>query len=115
LQRWDAFRNQFEELDVSMVAVSPDTAAEAAAMKRRYGLGMGLLSDESLAVTRLYGIEHQKAFAVAPGRSIVRSLAVPTTILVDASGIVRWIDQSDDYRIRSDADRVLAAVRRELA
>ena len=97
-----------------MVAISPDTPREAGGMKRKYGLGMQVLSDESLAVTRLYDIEHRKAFAVAPGRSIVRSLAIPTTILVDGSGIVRWIDQSDDYRLRSDADRVLAAVKREL-
>ena len=97
-----------------MVAISPDTQREARSMKRRYALGMRVLSDESLAVTRLYDIEHRKAFAVAAGRSIVRSLAIPTTILVDAKGIVRWIDQSDDYRLRSDADRVLATVEREL-
>jgi hypothetical protein len=36
-------------------------------------------------------------------------MAIPTTLLVDEDGIVRWIDQADDYRIRSDTARVLTA------
>lgn len=97
-----------------MVTVSPDTVAEVDAMKRKHGFGMRMLSDESLAVTELYNLKHDKAIAGAPGRKIMRPLAIPTAILVDAEGIVRWVDQADDYRIRSDADRVLAAVKAAL-
>ncbi len=39
---------------------------------------------------------------------------IPTTILADREGIVRWIDQSDDYRVRSQPDRVLRALREAL-
>jgi len=39
---------------------------------------------------------------------------VPTTILVDAEGVVRWIDQSKNYQRRSDPDIVLAALREHL-
>ncbi|MGH7962343.1 MAG: hypothetical protein ACRERD_11060 [Candidatus Binatia bacterium] len=28
----------------------------------------------------------------------------------DADSLVQWVDQAEDYRVRSDADRVLAAV-----
>ena len=42
---------------------------------------------------------------------IRRSLAIPTTFLIDAEGSVRWIDQAEDYRVRSDAPRVLGAIR----
>ena len=41
-------------------------------------------------------------------------LPIPTTILVDADGIVRWIDQATDYMRRSDPERVLAAIRAAL-
>lgn len=103
----------FETLGVRMVAISPDSVAEAAAMKRKQRLAMPLLSDESLAVTDRYGIRHEKAFT--PNKGFVRPLAIPTTILVDEGFVVRWIDQHDDFRVRSDAPRVLAAVREALA
>lgn len=41
-----------------------------------------------------------------------RSMAIPTTILIDEQGIVRWIDQSDDSRLRASKDKVLGAVNR---
>ena len=40
----------------------------------------------------------------------VKTMAIPTTLLVDEEGVVRWIDQTDDYRMRSDPDRVFGAV-----
>lgn len=39
-------------------------------------------------------------------------MAIPTTILIDEQGIVRWIDQSDDSRLRVSKDKVLGAVNR---
>ncbi len=81
-------------------------------MRDRHHLGVRLLSDASLAVTERYNLVHR---TFAPVRGPVRPLAIPTTILVDAAGIVRWIDQTPDWRVRSSADRVLAAVRQALA
>jgi hypothetical protein len=46
--------------------------------------------------------------ARAPAR---RARADPSAhLLVDERGIIRWIDQTDDYKVRSSAERVLAAV-----
>ena len=57
-------------------------------------------------------VRHQRGIAATPGRrGVFRPLAIPTAILVDGSGMVRWIDQTDDYRLRADAERVAAAVR----
>jgi len=97
-----------------MVAISPDTVREAAAMRAKHGLSIPLLSDESLRVTDQYNLRHEKAIAGSPGRSLRRPLAIPTTFFVGADGRVRWIDQAEDYRVRSDTDRVLAAVRKAL-
>jgi peroxiredoxin len=108
LRRWESLLPEFEKLGVRMVALSPDTVAEAARMKAKLGLSMTLLSDASLAVTDRYGLRHAKAFA--PKHGPIRPLAIPTTILIDEDFAVRWIDQAEDYRVRSDADRVLAAV-----
>jgi peroxiredoxin len=111
LRRWEALQTEFDALGVRMVALSPDTPEEALEMARRHGLRLALLADPDLAVIDRYGVRHARAFAPPGPRGMRRPLAIPTTILLDADGIVRWIDQAEDYRVRSDAPRVLAAVR----
>jgi peroxiredoxin len=61
-------------------------------------------------VTKQYGLLNRKSLAP----SGIASLPIPTTILVDAAGVVRWIDQATDYAVRSHPDRVLAAIRQTL-
>jgi peroxiredoxin len=105
---------EFEALGVELVALSPDTLRESSRGKHRANLTMQVLADPELKVIDLYGLRHEKAFGAPRDGSVIRSLAIPTTLLIDAEGVVRWIDQADDYRVRSDAERVLAAVRRHL-
>jgi len=115
LRRWEQVRPRLDALGVTIVTVSPDTVEETARLKSKLGLAMTMLSDESLAVADLYNLRHEQGFAPTPGkRGILRPLAIPTAILVDREGIVRWIDQTNDYRIRSDPDRVVAAVEKHL-
>ena len=45
----------------------------------------------------------------------LRGMPIPTTFLVDAAGTVRWIDQAENYQVRSAPDRVLASLREALA
>jgi hypothetical protein len=69
-----------------------------------------MLADPDLAVTDRYGLRNQKIQSGPPGRP----QPVPTSILADADGVVRWIDQSETYQRRSDPDYVLAALREHL-
>lgn len=71
-----------------------------------------MLSDRELEVTDLYGLRNQKIHSGPPG---LAGLPVPTTILADAGGVVRWVDQSENYQRRSDPLRVLAALEDHLA
>ena len=98
-----------------MVAISPDTVEAAGGMVEKRALSMTVLSDAALTVTEQYNLRHDKAMASDPKRKMVRSLAIPTTFFVGADGLVNWIDQAEDYRVRSAADRVLAAVESALA
>ena len=112
LRRWDAFRAQFDLFGVKMVAISGDTVAETARMKRRHRLGMTLLSDRSLDVIDLYGLRYQRA--MSGPRGLRRAVAIPATFLIDADGVVRWIELVHDSRLRSDVDRVMTAVKKAL-
>ena len=112
--------------NVEVIALSKDDIGAAAAHKQRDGISMPLLADPMLKVIRQYGVEHHKAIEVSTGKvnlfgihlamvPSVKTMAIPTSLLIDEDGIVRWIDQTDDYRLRSSSDRVMQAVRATFA
>lgn len=90
------------------MGVCADTPQQIQAGRAKHGARITLLADPDLAVTRQYGLVNRKG--LAPGG--LRHLPIPTTLLVDAAGVVRWIDQATEYAVRSHPDRVLAAIRR---
>lgn len=115
-------KSDLDAYGVSVIALSKDSVVDAAVHKRRDGLNLTLLADPELKVIRQYGVEHHKAvefstmsftlfgmpLALVPSFKV---MAIPTSILVDERGKILWIDQSDDYRLRSDEDMVRQAVR----
>lgn len=121
LKRFDALSPMLRERGVAFIALSKDAPEDAARQVARDGLSFPLLSDPELRVIRQYGVEHHKAIefskaaftvfgmplALVPS---VKAMAIPTTLLVDEDGVVRWIDQTDDYRLRSSEERVLQAI-----
>ena len=128
LVAFNAMAPKFEEYGVSVIALSKDTPDEAALHKSRDGLNFPLLSDPELKVVRSYGVEHHKALGQTknPKSTIggipiglapfnFQAMAIPTTLLVDEAGVIRWVDQSEDYRLRSSTDRVMEAVRAAFA
>jgi alkyl hydroperoxide reductase subunit AhpC len=116
-------RSDLEKYSVRVVALSKDKVEETAVHKKRDNLGFELLSDPNLKVIRQYGVEHHKALNFTTNRFKIggiplvlapsfKTMAIPTSLLVDENGIIQWIDQADDYRIRSNGDRVFEAVKR---
>ncbi len=114
-------REQLEARGIVLVALSKDDVETAARHKRRDGLGFTLLADPDLAVIRRYGVEHHKAIEFSTGSFTLfgiplalvpsfKAMAIPTTLLIDEAGVIRWIDQSEDYRVRSGEARVLGAI-----
>ncbi len=100
-----------DDHDVQLVTLCTDTPEQIRKGMDDHGAKAVMLSDRDLSVVHLYNLENknpQVNFWGAPG------LPIPTTILADRDGIVRWIDQSDDYRVRSQPDRVIRALREAL-
>ncbi len=106
--------DDFSELGIEMVALSPDTLAESRRTQNRGKLRFPVLSDPNLEIIDRFGLRHEKAIGAPRDGKLIRPLAIPTTVLIDAEGIVRWVDQAEDYRVRSNPDRVLQAVRASL-
>ena len=116
MRRWEELRPELDRRGVAIVTVSTDTPEQIRAGRAKHGCRARMLSDADLAVTDLYNLRNRKSFAPGRERSLPerRPLPIPTTLLVDAQGVVRWIDQSADYQVRSDPERVLAALREHL-
>jgi peroxiredoxin len=73
----------------------------------KHGVQATMLADPELSVTRKLGLENTAPKIKPPG---LAGLPIPTTILIDANHIVRWIDQATDYQVRSAPERVRAAL-----
>lgn len=123
MRRFDSLAPTLAEHGVEIFALSKDSPSDALRHRERDGISFQLLCDPGLDVIRDYGVEHHKALEFSKASfslfgmplALVPSfetMAIPTTLLVDEEGIIRWIDQSEDYRLRSAEDRILAEVRK---
>lgn len=127
LAMFEEMKPDFDKHQVKIVALSGDSVDEAAHHKVRDGLSHTLLSDPQLEAVKTYGVEHQKAFGAdsnnimtvfglpfpKPHQFKFKSMSIPTSLLIDENGIIRWIDQSEDYRLRASRDRILQVLNRE--
>ena len=89
-----------------------DTPEAIRAGMKKHGCQAIMLADPETKVIEELGIRNQGVHSGMPGGP---RLPIPTTVLVDAAGVVRWIDQSENYQQRSDPDTVLAALQAHLA
>ena len=74
--------------------------------RSKHGVKATMLSDADLTLTTRFNLRNERAL----GPSGIGPLPIPTTFLVDKEGVVRWIDQSEDYQVRSEPGRVLSAI-----
>jgi peroxiredoxin len=112
LRRWEELRAELDARGIAIVTVCSDSAEQIRRGRAKHALQAIMLPDPDLAITDRYKLRNPKNFAPKPG--LIIPLPIPTTILVDAYGIVRWIDQATDYMHRSDPERVLRAIREAL-
>jgi peroxiredoxin len=91
LAQLDRYAADFAALGVKLVALSSDRVDELAPFRRKYDWAIRLQSRK-----------------FTPRRGPFRDLAIPTTILIDRDGRVLWIEQTPDFRVRPQADMVLA-------
>ena len=93
---------------IQILTVSTDKPAEIKAGHGMHGLGATMLADPQLKIIDQFGYRNKNInnFRM-PGRP---GLPVPTTLLVNSEGKVRWRDQSANYTQRSDPDYIADAI-----
>jgi peroxiredoxin len=115
------------ERGVALVAVSPQTADGTMTMKEKHDLEFPVLSDPGNQIAGALGIltrpsEEARAAQLEHGMDLeavnadgTTTLPMPTVALVDADGVLVWIDVHPDYTTRTEPDQILDAVHAHLA
>ena len=111
-----------DERGVALIAVSPQRPDGSLSMQEANDLAFAVLSDPGNALAAGLGIlTAPSAAAVAAQGKLgldvaevnadgTRTLPMPTAVVVDAAGVIGWIDVHPDYTTRSDVGQILAAV-----
>jgi peroxiredoxin len=97
--------NEFHRRGVEVVAISVDSPAESQKLCQSRGYTFPFLSDPKAETIRQYGVLHAKGDG---GNDIAR----PAEFLIDAAGTIRWVNLTDDIRVRARPESVLAAIDR---
>ena len=87
------------------MAISVDKPEVSADLCRKAGLTFTFLSDPNEEALRRYDLVHAKG---GPGGT---DISRPAEFLVDSTGTVRWVNFTEDIRVRARADEMLAAAR----
>lgn len=96
--------DEFRARGVRIAAISVDTNAESRKLCQERGYTFLFLSDPKAEVIRRYGVLHPGAGE--NGRDIAR----PAEFLVDSAGVIRWVNLTDDIRVRARPEIVLREI-----
>jgi peroxiredoxin len=94
---------EFDARRIRVVAISVDTPAESQHLRETQGYTFPILSDAKDDVIRRWDLVHPHGGV--DGADIAR----PAEFLIDSSGKVRWVNLTEDYRVRARPDQVLQA------
>jgi peroxiredoxin len=90
---------EFAKRGILPVAVSVDPPATTREHLAKTGWTYTFLSDPDAKAVRLYDLAHP----VEAGKVIAR----PAELLIDPTGTVRWVNLTEDYRVRARPETVL--------
>lgn len=97
-----------EDLGVQPVAISVDLPEASRELCKKAGYSYTFLSDPNAEVIRRYDLLH--VGAGENGHDIAR----PAEFLLDASGVIRWVNLTGDLRVRMRPEEAIQQARKLL-
>lgn len=113
-----------EEQGVALIAVSPQKPDGSLTMTRTNELSFAVLSDTGNALGRALGIVTRPTGPVQQAQAALGldltevnadgtpDIVMPTVVVIDAEGVLRFIDVHPDYTTRTEPAQILEAVAR---
>lgn len=90
---------------MEVVAISVDSPEQSEDLRKKAGLTFQILSDPNNDAIRRYDLLHAK------GGPDGHDIARPGEFLVDSNGVVRWVNLTEDFRVRARSEQFLAQAR----
>jgi len=97
--------NEFAAQRIKPVAISVDPPDVSKSFKQRRGFTFTFLSDPNSEVIRRYDLLH------VGGGPEKQDISRPAEFLLDSSGTVRWMNFTEDIRVRARADEMLSVAK----
>jgi peroxiredoxin len=110
------------ERGIPLIAISPQTPDGSLSTQETKGLTFTVLSDPGNQIAGQLGIltapsEGTRAAQLRLGLDAAKAnadgttaLPMPTVVVADAGGVIRWIDVHPDYTTRTEPDQILQAI-----
>ena len=92
---------EIQQLGVRPVAISVDTPEQSRDLCNKAGYTFTFLSDPKADTIRRYDLLHPGAGQ--DGHDIAR----PAEFLLDSSGVIRWVNLTDDFRVRARPEQII--------
>ena len=96
---------EFHDAGIRPIAISVDRPQVSGNLCSKAGYTFPFLSDPKAEVIRRYDLLHVGG---GPNGS---DISRPAEFLVDSSGTVRWVNFTEDIRVRAKADQMLAVAK----
>lgn len=93
--------SKFNEVGIRPVAISVDSPEDSRKLAQSQGYTFTILSDRKAEAIRRYDLVHAKSGIT--GEDVAR----PAEFLIDSTGIVRWVNLTENYWIRARPEQVL--------
>ena len=91
-----------------MAAISVDSSEESGKLCHSRGYTYPFLSDPKAEVISGYGVLHLNA------REDGHDIARPAEFFVDSAGVIRWVNLTDDLRIRARPEAALDVILKQI-
>ncbi len=97
--------DKFTEVGIRPVAISVDAPEVSRDLRQKAGYTFTFLSDPKVDAIRRYDLVH--AGQGINGQDVAR----PAEFLLDSSGIVRWVNLTENYWVRARPEQILKAAK----
>lgn len=104
-------QGRFEELGVTIMTASSQPSGKIRALQQRTGASFAMLHDQGGTAAKALGIFHPGGTPL--GMEVFGYSAdtvMPTVIITDAGGAVRWVHQTTYYRVRPLVEELIEVV-----
>ena len=115
--------SEIEKLGASLILIAPQQGMHNRAIKEEKGLEADILSDPGNEVAERYGIRFKLPDDLKPIYQQFKinldeyngddswTLPMPTRLIIDKDGIIRYAEMDPDYTVRPDPEETIAALK----